>query len=241
MKNIIHHKTLREQVADAIRKKILRHELEPRMRITESELATEFGVSHGPVREALRQLEQEGLVEYTRNVGCSVRDISFSNVIEALLIRGSYELTAARACKGNLSDNALAEMVDVLESMKNMDTSDYTESIICDNEFHKILITESHMPYLVNAWNALDFATFFTFYGQAESCTSVAKRQYEIHKNIYDIFASRDFDAICDIICKHYRGSIDKMLKERNMTENDFPFSFDHLPSKYLIDISNKN
>ena len=227
MKNIIHHKTLREQVADAIRKKILRHELEPRMRITESELATEFGVSHGPVREALRQLEQEGLVEYTRNVGCSVRDISFSNVIEALLIRGSYELTAARACKGNLSDNALAEMVDVLESMKNMDTSDYTESIICDNEFHKILITESHMPYLVNAWNALDFATFFTFYGQAENCTSVAKRQYEIHKNIYDIFASRDFDAICDIICKHYRGSIDKMLKERNMTENDFPFSFD--------------
>lgn len=227
MKNIIHHKTLREQVADAIRKKILRHELEPRMRITESELATEFGVSHGPVREALRQLEQEGLVEYTRNVGCSVRDISFSNVIEVLLIRGSYELTAARACKGNLSDNALAEMVDVLESMKNMDTSDYTESIICDNEFHKILITESHMPYLVNAWNALDFATFFTFYGQAENCTSVAKMQYEIHKNIYDIFASRDFDAICDIICKHYRGSIDKMLKERNMTENDFPFSFD--------------
>lgn len=227
MKNIIHHKTLREQVADAIRKKILRHELEPRMRITESELATEFGVSHGPVREALRQLEQEGLVEYTRNVGCSVRDISFSNVIEALLIRGSYELTAARACKGNLSDNALAEMVDVLESMKNMDTSDYTESIICDNEFHKILITESHMPYLVNAWNALDFATFFTFYGQAESCTSVAKRQYEIHKNIYDIFASRDFDAICDIICKHYRGSIDNMLKDRNMAENDFPFSFD--------------
>lgn len=227
MKNIIHHKTLREQVADAIRKKILRHELEPRMRITESELATEFGVSHGPVREALRQLEQEGLVEYTRNVGCSVRDISFSNVIEALLIRGSYELTAARACKGNLSDNALAEMVDVLESMKNMDTSDYTESIICDNEFHKILITESHMPYLVNAWNALDFATFFTFYGQAESCTSVAKRQYEIHKNIYDIFASRNFDAICGIIYKHYKDSIDKMLKERNMFENDFPFSFD--------------
>ena len=56
MKNIIHHKTLREQVADAIRKKILYHELEPGMRITESELATNFGVSHGPVREALRQL-----------------------------------------------------------------------------------------------------------------------------------------------------------------------------------------
>ena len=106
MKNIIHHKTLREQVADAVRKKILHHELEPGMRITESELATQFGVSHGPVREALRQLEQEGLIEYTRNVGCSVRNVSLSVVIEALLIRGTYELSAARACAGTISDAA---------------------------------------------------------------------------------------------------------------------------------------
>lgn len=227
MKNIIHHKTLREQVADAIRKKILHHELEPGMRITESELATEFGVSHGPVREALRQLEQEGLVEYTRNVGCSVRDISFPNVIEALLIRGSYELTAARACAGNLSDAALAEMAEILESMKNMDFSDYTESIIFDNKFHKVLITEAHMPYLENAWNSLDFVTFFSFYGQVENCSSVIKRQYNIHKPIYDTFASKNLNDICNIISDHYKGSIYYMLKDNNMTEDDFPFSFD--------------
>ena len=228
MKNTtIHHRTLREQVADAVRRKILHHELEPGMRITESELATEFGVSHGPVREALRQLEQEGLVEYTRNVGCSVRNISLTDVIEALLIRGSYELDAARACAGNISDEAFQDMSDVLESMKHIDDSDYTESIIFDNEFHKILICEAHMPYLTNAWNALDFVTFFSFYCQVGDCAAVAGKQYSVHKKIFDIYTSRDCHAICDAISKHYKGSIDKMLLDNHMTESDFPFSFD--------------
>ncbi len=227
MKNIIHHKTLREQVADAIRKKILYHELEPGMRITESELAEKFGVSHGPVREALRQLEQEGLVVYTRNVGCSVRDISFQNVVEALLIRGSYELTAARACRGNISDKAFHEMADILESMKNMDGSDFTEPIIFDNKFHTVLIHEAHMPYLTKAWNSLDFATFFTFYEQADHKDTVTMRQYNVHKEIYDIYLTRDCQAICDIISKHYKNSVEYMVKEKKIKEADFPFSFD--------------
>lgn len=227
MKNIIHHKTLREQVADAVRKKILHHELEPGMRITESELATQFGVSHGPVREALRQLEQEGLIEYTRNVGCSVRNVSLSDVIEALLIRGTYELSAARACAGTISDAAFKEMEDVLESMKNMDDPDYTESIIYDNEFHKILINEAHMPYLVSAWNALDFVSFFSFYCQVDDCSKVTGKQYKVHKELFDIYATKDCHAICDIIYSHYKLSIDKMLRDNHMCEKDFPFSFD--------------
>ena len=229
MKNIIHRKTLREQVADAVRKKILHHELEPGMRITESDLCSEFGVSHGPIRETLRQLEQEGLVEYTRNVGCSVRNLSLNDIIEALLIRGTYELTAARACNGNISDNALQEMSDVLESMKQIDDSDYTESIINDNEFHKILIREAHMPYLVNAWDALDFATFFSFYRQKDDCSTVAGKQYGVHKKLYDIYLTKDCQAICDTIYTHYHASIAKMLSDNHMSENDFPFSFDIL------------
>lgn len=227
MKNIIHHKTLREQVADTIRKKILHHELQPGMRITESELATEFGVSHGPVREALRQLEQEGLVEYTRNVGCSIRNISLSDVIQALLIRGTYEITAAKACAGNISDDALKEMTDILESMKYMDNSDFTESIIFDNKFHRVLITEAHMPYLENAWDSLDFATFYTFFRQTEDCSSVSKRQYDVHKSLYDVYTTKDCHDICNTIYNHYKGSITSMLLENNLKESDFPFSFD--------------
>ena len=227
MKNVIQRATLREQVADAIRKKILEHELKPGMRITESEFATQYGVSHGPVREALRQLEQEGLVEYTRNVGCSVRNISFSDVIEALLIRGSYELTATRACKGNISDQGLKKMKETIESMKYMDDSTFIESIAFDNQFHKILITEAKMPYLTKAWEALDFVTFFSFYNQVDACTTVAHKQYNVHKDIYEVFCTRDQKAISNIIYEHYLGSIKKMIRDNHMSESDFPFSFD--------------
>lgn len=53
----LHYRTLRENVVDAIRTKILNRELVPGMRIIEQDIATEFGISRGPVREALRQLE----------------------------------------------------------------------------------------------------------------------------------------------------------------------------------------
>ena len=54
-------KTLREEVAEEIRLKILNQELTPGMRIIEQDLSDELGVSRGPIREALRQLEQEGM------------------------------------------------------------------------------------------------------------------------------------------------------------------------------------
>ena len=226
MKNIIQHQTLREQVADAIRKKILHHELDPGMRITESELSTEFGVSHGPVREALRQLEQEGLVVYTRNVGCSVKEISLANVVEALLIRGSYELTALRACEGNISDQALAKMADILTLMKDMDTSDFTEPIVYDEQFHTVLIEDAQMPYLTKSWNELAFVSFHSFYQRTESCAALTSKQYDIHKELYNIYMTKNYQDIRNVISEHYLSSIRAMLRQNHMTEDDFPFSF---------------
>ena len=83
------------------------------------------------------------------------------------------------------------------------------------------------MPYLVNAWDALDFATFFSFYRQKDDCSTVAGKQYGVHKKLYDIYLTKDCQAICDTIYTHYHASIAKMLSDNHMSENDFPFSFD--------------
>ena len=71
------YKTLRESIVDIIRKRIINRELQPGQKIVEQELAKEFQTSRAPIREALRELENEGLVEYVRNAGCSVKEITF--------------------------------------------------------------------------------------------------------------------------------------------------------------------
>lgn len=104
------YQTLRENVVDVIRMKIFNHELAPGMRIIEQDISDELGVSRGPIREALRQLEQEGLVEYVRNVGCSVKNITLEDIYEIYLLRATYEILAVKLCRGVFSETAFAEM-----------------------------------------------------------------------------------------------------------------------------------
>lgn len=70
----LNYKTLRQEVVDEIRQRILTGDFQAGERIKENEMAQQLGVSRGPVREALRQLEQEGLVQYgaqRRMLGCT--------------------------------------------------------------------------------------------------------------------------------------------------------------------------
>ena len=90
------YKTLRESIVDIIRKRIINRELQPGQKIVEQELAKEFKTSRAPIREALRELENEGLVEYVRNAGCSVKEITFEESFEIYLMRANYEIMAVR-------------------------------------------------------------------------------------------------------------------------------------------------
>ena len=92
----LNYKTLRQEVVDEIRQRILTGDFQAGERIKENEMAQQLGVSRGPVREALRQLEQEGLVQYERNVGCSVAQVSGQDVYEICLLRATLEILAAR-------------------------------------------------------------------------------------------------------------------------------------------------
>ena len=104
------YKTLRESIVDIIRKRIINRELQPGQKIVEQELAKEFKTSRAPIREALRELENEGLVEYVRNAGCSVKEITFEESFEIYLMRANYEIMAVRLLGGKIPEETLQEM-----------------------------------------------------------------------------------------------------------------------------------
>ena len=121
------YKTLRVSSVDIIRIRIINRELQPGQKIVEQELAKEFQTSRAPIREALRELENEGLVEYVRNAGCSVKEITFEESIEIYLMRANYEIMAVRLLGGKIPEETLQEMEKILERMKNLDVDEYDQ------------------------------------------------------------------------------------------------------------------
>lgn len=119
----------------------------------EQELAKEFQTSRAPIREALRELENEGLVEYVRNAGCSVKEITFEESFEIYLMRANYEIMAVRLLgwKGT-GRKRCQEMEKILERMKNLDVDEYDQLFSYDNKFHSCLIRMTGMKSLYKAW-----------------------------------------------------------------------------------------
>ncbi|VDR31402.1 Uncharacterized HTH-type transcriptional regulator ydfH [Arthrobacter agilis] len=85
-----------QRVLDAIRRDIIRGSLLPGVRVTEAALATKYGVSRVPVREALRALEAEGFVDSRPYAGSTVAAIPLEDAEDLFAVRGVIESTIAR-------------------------------------------------------------------------------------------------------------------------------------------------
>jgi DNA-binding GntR family transcriptional regulator len=94
--SLIQHRNVHEAVVDGIRDMILKGQLRPGERLRQDDLATSFGVSAMPIREALRQLQAEGLVTFYPRRGARVARLSVSDYEEIYHIRETLETLAVR-------------------------------------------------------------------------------------------------------------------------------------------------
>ena len=207
-------KTLRENVSEEIRLKILNQELTPGMRIIEQDLSDELGVSRGPIREALRQLEQEGMVEYTRNVGCSVREITIQDVYETYLLRSNYEMIAVRLYEAQFTDEEIARMEETLELMKNLTIENYSKIVSYGCMLHEVIIEKAGLARLKKAWQDQEYGEIISCNAGFVDKQTVLERQYPIHRELVDICKTRDVEAICNAISDHYMLTIKRLKSE---------------------------
>lgn len=107
------NKYMRENIYTTIRDQITYGQINPGERLTESGLATQFKSSRSPVREALRQLESEGLITLERNKGITVSKLSIKQVDEIYSIRWLLESYATRLT----AEKATPEEVRVLRGL----------------------------------------------------------------------------------------------------------------------------
>ena len=135
-------------VADAIRLAILRGQLTPGQTLRQEELAKQFGLSRAPVREALRQLETEGLVVSYPHRGAVVARLSPEDIEEVFLIRITLETTLLRLAVPKLSDQDLRKAQAVLEQTDHDPNPAHSAEL--NWAFHEVLYLPAGMPRMLS-------------------------------------------------------------------------------------------
>lgn len=110
-------KTMQETIADSLRTAIVQGVLKPGERLDQTELATLFGISRVPIREALRTLEAEGLVTVYPYRWAEVSVLSPDEIKEIYQIRANLEAMALRLAIPNLNEDLLQELQAFLDEM----------------------------------------------------------------------------------------------------------------------------
>jgi DNA-binding GntR family transcriptional regulator len=147
---------LSEKIASEIRSAVLSGEMRPGMRIRQELLAAHFGASRIPVREALKQLENEGLVVLAPNRGAWIADVNSEESIEVYKIREAVEPLAIFESVPNLTDADVDSLDGTVRDLESVTTlEDYIQ---LDREFHLRTYSRARMPQLLamveRFWNS---------------------------------------------------------------------------------------
>jgi DNA-binding GntR family transcriptional regulator len=138
------NRTLWEQVRDRLREDILAGRLEPGAELSEVALASEFGTSRGPLREALGRLASEGLVTITPRRGAVVAQLSREEFIDAYQVREALETLAVRLAVPLMSDAEIAHLRELCELMDRAARKDEVRVFFdTNNSFHEALVRGS--------------------------------------------------------------------------------------------------
>ncbi|MGZ5153915.1 MAG: GntR family transcriptional regulator [Burkholderiales bacterium] len=147
---------LRLQVLDSLRQGIISGTLAPGARITERELTEMLGVSRTVIREALRQLETEGLVANVPNKGPVVRELSLEEAKDLYSIRAVLEGFAARLFAENASEVDFNTLEEALEAVVTAyDSGDANRVLATKNDFYAILFEGACSQTLSSMLNTL--------------------------------------------------------------------------------------
>lgn len=131
----------------AIRDAIVRGELEPGARLSENELAEQFGVSRTPVREAVGRLRDDRLVDVVPQHGTYVSRISTQAVSDAQFIREALECAAVRVAAERATDSDIAALEQILHQQERAaESADVDSWYLLDDAYHRALCDMSSHP-----------------------------------------------------------------------------------------------
>jgi DNA-binding GntR family transcriptional regulator len=203
-------------VGERIRSNIIDGTLPPGSQLNEVELASSFGVSRGPVREALQRLIQEGLLRSEPHRGVFVPVMTEEDIDDVYLAREALETAAVRRiARMGWSALAFKALDPVVRGMrKAADTDNWQTVANRDLDFHTELVSAAASPRLERM--------FTTVISETRLCLSVLTGAFEgrvhlveEHRQIAELIRDDDTDAAVAVLKKHFDDAIVTLKRHR--------------------------
>ncbi|SHK51209.1 GntR family transcriptional regulator [Paramaledivibacter caminithermalis] len=207
------NKSLTSMIFEKIREDILIGKYTSGEKIVEAKLAEEFGVSRTPVREALKQLELDGLVDNIPNRGVIVKGISNQDVEDIYTIRIAIEGIAVKWAIERMDENDLQKLKEIFELMEFYSFKKDIDKIAeLNTKFHETIYNATKSRYLEHVLKDFQYFMKTTRYKSLRSPGRM-ESALEEHRKILEAFTDRDIDRAAEAILKHVNNSRDNAKK----------------------------
>lgn len=218
--NFNQNKPIREIVYESLRKTIISGVIPVGERIVEKEYASRLNISRTPVREALRMLEMEELIESIPRVGVVVKRISPEDVVEIYKIRQQLEILATTTAMENITKEEINEIKDLLDltEQKNND-GDVEEVIRLFGEFNKKIYKASGMKRLAGMIGRLN-EYIQRFRNISISENERREKALREHREILRLIEEKNKPGLEKIIHDHLQVSIEVVMRDMKNKQN---------------------
>ena len=205
---------LRDVVFNTLRDAILTGKLVPAERLMENQLAEKLGVSRTPVREALRMLELENLVELVPRKGAQVLDMSEKDITNILEVRSALEgLATSLACKKMTKED--------LQQLKNMEVdfekavaeNDVEHFVDIDEDFHDLIFAATENDKLINIFRNLRIQLYRYRMAQAKNNETSMSTIVAHHRSIIRAIENHDAEEGASIAQGHIKYQTESILR----------------------------
>jgi len=221
-----------EVVAGALRRAIIVGELKPGGKLVETDLADQFHVSRGPIREALRELAREGLVIDLPRRGTFVSAVGLADLTEVYEVREGLESIAVTKLAGDMSDEDLEILRVALEASEaawkiadakpSPKSADYSRALAADSTFHREIIRMASNSRMVTIYDQLMLQTELLIRSALDVNPTLRwSPPQPVHRDIYRALVARDADRAREAVKNHYVHTKERLVSQVNRLGNE--------------------
>jgi DNA-binding GntR family transcriptional regulator len=208
---------LAKRAYDQLKEAIVFGKIRPGDALSENILANALDMSRTPVREALKELANEGLVEISPGRGAFVKEVSIKDIEEICELRTVLECQAAKTAIHNITDSEIRGEEDVwrsfMERVKKGDIIDWETISRHDNEFHSLIIDKCENARLKSIMNTLSSQSLRYQVMAAQALNNVDET-IRLQLEVIDLLKERDVDKLVANLKVHIEGTKEIIVKE---------------------------